>query len=77
MSLSEMQKNLKELRNIENKRLESLRNKHKDTYDAVMWLRQNKQMFKGAIYEPIMLCVSMFCVILYFFLKSSISGKDK
>lgn len=53
-----MQRDLQTLRNIENQRLQTLRAKHKDTYDAVMWLRENKDKFKGSIHVPIMLCVS-------------------
>ena len=50
-----------ELRNIQdvgNQRLEQLRRYHKHTYDAVMWLRQNRDKFKATIHEPIILCVS-------------------
>ncbi|XP_052276673.1 structural maintenance of chromosomes protein 5-like [Dreissena polymorpha] len=54
-----IEKDLKSLRNIENQRLELLRTRHKDTYSAVVWLRENKKMFKGTIHEPIMLCVNM------------------
>jgi len=36
--------------------------KHKDTYDATKWLRENKDRFKGVVHEPIMLCVSTLSV---------------
>ena len=56
-----IQRELQSLRSIEHQRLEMLRAKHRHTYDAVMWLRQNKDRFSGTIHEPIMLCVSKFC----------------
>lgn len=54
-----IQRELQSLRSIEHQRLEMLRAKHRHTYDAVMWLRQNKDRFSGTIHEPIMLCVNM------------------
>ncbi|XP_025077820.1 LOW QUALITY PROTEIN: structural maintenance of chromosomes protein 5-like [Pomacea canaliculata] len=51
-----------ELRNIQdmgNRRLEMLRRAHKHTYDAVMWLRENKNKFKATVHEPILLCLNM------------------
>lgn len=53
-----LNEDLQTLRNIENQQLEALRVKHKDTYDATRWLRENRNMFKGTVYEPVMLCVS-------------------
>ena len=43
---------------VGNQRLKLLASKHKDTYNAVLWLRSNKHMFKGVIHEPIMTVVS-------------------
>uniref|UniRef100_A0A8C8D022 Structural maintenance of chromosomes protein 5 n=1 Tax=Oncorhynchus tshawytscha TaxID=74940 RepID=A0A8C8D022_ONCTS len=36
---------------------EKLRGRSKDTYAAVQWLRQNKHIFSGNVYEPMMLVV--------------------
>uniref|UniRef100_A0A4W5NWP5 Uncharacterized protein n=1 Tax=Hucho hucho TaxID=62062 RepID=A0A4W5NWP5_9TELE len=36
---------------------EKLRGRSKDTYAAVKWLRQNKHLFSGNVYEPMMLVV--------------------
>lgn len=38
-------------------RLEHLRCVHNDTYKAVVWLRENKGIFKGEIHKPMMLTV--------------------
>ena len=40
---------------MKNRRLEFLRNRHRETYNAVMWLRENRHKFSGPIYEPILL----------------------
>ncbi|KOB65638.1 putative structural maintenance of chromosomes 5 smc5, partial [Operophtera brumata] len=43
------------LEDVDNKRLEVLRNYSEDAYKAVMWLRQNKDMFQEPVYEPMVL----------------------
>lgn len=40
------------IENIKAKRLQWLRSYDEDAYKATMWLRQNKNMFHGEIYEP-------------------------
>ncbi len=49
---------LQKMQDIENRRLDVLRRKSKDTYDAVLWLRANKHLFRATIHEPLMLIVS-------------------
>uniref|UniRef100_A0A6P7F6B6 Structural maintenance of chromosomes protein 5 n=1 Tax=Diabrotica virgifera virgifera TaxID=50390 RepID=A0A6P7F6B6_DIAVI len=43
------------LENVKQNRLEHLRRINSDAYAAVDWLRNNKHLFRGEIYEPIML----------------------
>nr|XP_029476247.1 structural maintenance of chromosomes protein 5-like [Oncorhynchus nerka] len=38
---------------------EKLRGRSKDTYAALKWLRQNKKLFSGTVYEPMMLVISV------------------
>ena len=45
------------LEDMKNRRLEFLRNRYKDTYNAVIWLRENRHRFKGPVHEPILLQV--------------------
>lgn len=52
------------LENVKQQRLEYLRRIDNDAYNAVLWLRNNKHLFKGEVYEPIMLEVS---VLIYIF----------
>ncbi|XP_060572956.1 structural maintenance of chromosomes protein 5-like [Ruditapes philippinarum] len=75
-NINGMSKDLQALRNIENQRLQTLRAKHKDTYDAVMWLRENRDKFKGNIHEPIMLCVNMKDPHMAKYLENHISFND-
>ncbi|CAH1798068.1 unnamed protein product [Owenia fusiformis] len=50
---------LAEIKNINNQRLNLLRQKHRDTYEAVMWLRQNSHLFKKKIHEPLMITLNV------------------
>ncbi|XP_053393705.1 structural maintenance of chromosomes protein 5-like [Mercenaria mercenaria] len=75
-NMNGLQRDLQTLRNIETQRLQALRAKHKDTYDAVMWLRENRDKFKGNIHEPIMLCVNMKDPNMAKYLENHISFND-
>uniref|UniRef100_A0A8C5HFM4 Structural maintenance of chromosomes protein 5 n=1 Tax=Gouania willdenowi TaxID=441366 RepID=A0A8C5HFM4_GOUWI len=50
---------LKDMDNTIHVKEDKLRSRHKDTYTAVQWLRQNKHLFKGNVYEPMMLVINM------------------
>ena len=51
---------IKYLENKDNQKLETLRQHDKTSYDAVLWLKDNKQKFKAIVYEPIMTQVNNF-----------------
>ncbi|XP_006627036.2 structural maintenance of chromosomes protein 5 [Lepisosteus oculatus] len=38
---------------------EKLKERYRDTYNAMMWLRENRNLFRGNVYEPIMLVVNV------------------
>uniref|UniRef100_A0A0L8G9B3 Structural maintenance of chromosomes protein 5 n=1 Tax=Octopus bimaculoides TaxID=37653 RepID=A0A0L8G9B3_OCTBM len=59
ISMRDHIQDLKRLHDIANIRLQALREKHKNTYMAVLWLRENSNIFKGAVHEPIMLNINM------------------
>lgn len=42
-----------------NRKLQALQHLDRDTYEAVIWLRQNKDVFNGIVYEPAYLTVSV------------------
>ncbi|XP_036917579.1 structural maintenance of chromosomes protein 5 isoform X2 [Sturnira hondurensis] len=45
--------------NLMNQKEDKLRQRYRDTYDAVLWLRNNRDRFKQRVYEPIMLMINM------------------
>ncbi|XP_072114208.1 structural maintenance of chromosomes protein 5 [Mobula birostris] len=51
--------NIKRLEDMMNFKEAKLRDRFRDTYNAVLWLRDNKNKFHGHIYEPIMLELNM------------------
>ncbi|XP_021007399.1 structural maintenance of chromosomes protein 5 isoform X1 [Mus caroli] len=45
--------------NLMNQKEDKLRQRYRDTYDAVLWLRSNRDRFKQRVCEPIMLTINM------------------
>uniref|UniRef100_A0A8C5JXA5 Structural maintenance of chromosomes protein 5 n=1 Tax=Jaculus jaculus TaxID=51337 RepID=A0A8C5JXA5_JACJA len=45
--------------NLMNQKEDKLRQRYRDTYDAVLWLRKNRDKFKQRVCEPIMLTINM------------------
>ncbi|XP_074850880.1 structural maintenance of chromosomes protein 5 isoform X4 [Carettochelys insculpta] len=45
--------------NMMNLKEDKLRGKYRDTYNALLWLRENKDQFKRIVCEPMMLTVNM------------------
>uniref|UniRef100_A0A8C4GZU3 Structural maintenance of chromosomes protein 5 n=1 Tax=Dicentrarchus labrax TaxID=13489 RepID=A0A8C4GZU3_DICLA len=50
---------LNDMNNMMNAKEEKLRGRHRDTYTALMWLRQNRQLFSGNVHEPMMLVINV------------------
>lgn len=46
------------MNNIMKAKEEKLQGRHRDTHTALQWLRQNRELFAGNVYEPMMLVVS-------------------
>ncbi|XP_072306194.1 structural maintenance of chromosomes protein 5 [Eucyclogobius newberryi] len=53
------EKKLKDMNNMMNAKEEKLRNRHKDTFAALLWFREHKEMFKGHVHEPMMLVINV------------------
>lgn len=70
------QKELKEIQNIENRKLEMLRNKHKATYDAVMWFKDNQSRFQGQVHLPLLLSVNPTTPAVAKYIEMTISAND-
>ncbi|CAL1606066.1 unnamed protein product [Knipowitschia caucasica] len=54
-----LEKRLSDMNNMMNVKEEKLRNSHRDTFAALQWLRENKQMFRGNVHGPMMLEINM------------------
>uniref|UniRef100_A0A8C7ZG07 Structural maintenance of chromosomes protein 5 n=1 Tax=Oryzias sinensis TaxID=183150 RepID=A0A8C7ZG07_9TELE len=54
-----LEKKLNDMNNMMNVKEEKLRGRHRDTYTALQWLRQNKSLFQGEVHEPIMLVINV------------------
>ncbi|XP_076015393.1 structural maintenance of chromosomes protein 5 [Genypterus blacodes] len=52
-------KRLNDMNNMMNAKEEKLRGRHRDTHEALQWLRQNRQLFDGNVYEPMMLVINV------------------
>ena len=55
--VSGLKSQLREINDIGNRRLNKLNQVDKQAYDAVQWLNNNRNKFRGRVYEPIMLQV--------------------
>ncbi|ORZ06802.1 P-loop containing nucleoside triphosphate hydrolase protein [Lobosporangium transversale] len=55
----ESRKRLDALDDIRNRRLQTLRNQDSDVFDAVLWLRDNRQLFQKHVFEPVCLEVNI------------------
>ncbi|CAN9516172.1 unnamed protein product [Ophioblennius macclurei] len=54
-----LDRKLNDMNNMMNAKEEKLRARHRDTHSATQWLRQNRQLFQGNVYEPMMLVINV------------------
>ncbi|XP_034028187.1 structural maintenance of chromosomes protein 5 [Thalassophryne amazonica] len=54
-----LEKKLNDMNNMMKSKEEKLRLRHRDTHTAIQWLRHNRQLFRGNVYEPIMLVINV------------------
>ncbi|XP_028416800.1 structural maintenance of chromosomes protein 5-like [Dendronephthya gigantea] len=76
IQLKSVKDRLDRLEDKKNQRLEFLRTHYKDTYNAVLWLRENQHKFDNPVHEPIMLLVNMNRLEDAKFLEMVVSGND-
>ncbi|KAK9367744.1 hypothetical protein V1509DRAFT_625177 [Lipomyces kononenkoae] len=57
--ISTCQDEIKNLELVSNQKLRHVQKVDGDTYDAVVWLRQNKHLFKSEVFEPPILTLTM------------------
>lgn len=59
-----LQNKIKSAQSINDRKLELLRSKFEHAYRGTLWLRKNHHLFKGKVYEPMLLEVRVFVVVL-------------
>ncbi|XP_060765097.1 structural maintenance of chromosomes protein 5 isoform X2 [Neoarius graeffei] len=57
--LIRLQNRLRSLEDMMNRKEEMLRNRFRDTHTALLWLRKNRNLFEGNVYEPMMLVINV------------------
>ncbi|KAM9455805.1 structural maintenance of chromosomes protein 5 [Clarias gariepinus] len=57
--LKRLQNRLRSLEDIMNRKEEMLRSRFRDTHTALLWLRRNRELFEGNVYEPMMLVINV------------------
>ncbi|XP_068624115.1 structural maintenance of chromosomes protein 5 [Battus philenor] len=70
------QNRIRNLEDVDVKRLEVLRTYSEDCYKAVMWLRENKQMFSKPVYEPMILEINFTEPKFARYLESAVPSRD-
>ncbi|CAL8323354.1 unnamed protein product [Merluccius merluccius] len=50
---------LNDMNNMMKAKEDKLKGRHKDTYTAIQWLRQNRQLFNGNVHEPMLLVLNV------------------
>ena len=68
--------NLKEVQNVETKRLDILRQRSQDAYQGVLWLRQNLDQFSAPIHEPMLLLINVKDPVYSKYIESIIPFRD-
>lgn len=58
--MNSLQNKIQSAQSIGDRKLELLRNKYADAYRGTLWLRNNRHLFKGKVYEPMLLEVNWF-----------------
>lgn len=54
-----LERKLNDMNNMMNAKEEKLRGRHRDTHEALQWLRQNRDQFDGNVHEPMMLVINV------------------
>jgi len=74
--IKEMHAEVVELNNVDRQKLEVLRSKNQETYKAVIWLRNNMNMFKGEVHEPFIVCGNVMDPAQAKYIENSINFRD-
>lgn len=75
--LNMLHNELKNLEDVKSQRFQKLCKLNRGVYDAVLWLRNNKHLFKGEVCEPMMLEINILDARNAIFLENIISKRDR
>ncbi|XP_075985981.1 structural maintenance of chromosomes 5 [Anticarsia gemmatalis] len=70
------QNKIRNLEDVDIKRLETLRAYSEDCYKAVLWLRENRDLFMHRVYEPMMLEIKFTDPKFARYLESTVASRD-
>ncbi|CAB3240501.1 unnamed protein product [Arctia plantaginis] len=70
------QNRIRNLEDVNIKRLETLRAYSEDCYNAVLWLRENRHLFQHDVHEPMMLEINFTDPKFARYLESTVAGRD-
>ncbi|KAF9449031.1 P-loop containing nucleoside triphosphate hydrolase protein [Macrolepiota fuliginosa MF-IS2] len=59
VELDNAQKRIKSFDNVDSIKLQNMLKWHRDTHDAILWLRQNRNLFKMEVFEPPYMCMTV------------------
>lgn len=76
MKIDRIKNRVVNMENEERRKLEALKNRDAATYEATMWLKENRHMFKGHIYDPVILELQLKKQGYAKFLEKSIAFRD-
>ncbi|XP_041801701.1 structural maintenance of chromosomes protein 5 [Chelmon rostratus] len=54
-----LERKLNDMNNMMNAKEEKLQGRHRDTHSGLQWLRQNRHLFAGNVYDPMMLVINV------------------
>ena len=74
--ISDRQEELRRLDDVEKMKLNKLRQINHDTYEATLWLRQNRNLFTHEVQEPFIMCANVHDTQFSKYLENIISNRD-
>ena len=74
--VSDRQEELRRLDDVEKMKLNKLRQINQDTFEATLWLRQNRNLFTHEVQEPFIMCANVHDTQFSKYLENVISNRD-
>jgi len=74
--LNSVKSELSKLNDIDERKMNTLKGVNKEVWQAVNWLRNNKENFKGQVFEPFLICANVPKAENAIYLENSINNRD-